>query len=96
MIYHLNEISDDVEYIKTTFARYDNITKSIINASSNLKYHTFISEVPLTKPIFTYRNIETLAKLFAVKQWLEQHIIGVGAYIADITGEGIYFGWQKT
>lgn len=99
MIYHFNEQSDDVEKIKTTYVKYEAIDSShgeIINASSALKYHTFISEVPTTQPIFIYRNEETLAKLFAVKQWLEQHIIGVGAYIADITGEGIYFGWQKT
>ena len=99
MIYHFNEQSDDVEKIKTTYVKYEAIDSShgeIVNASSALKYHTFISEVPTTQPIFIYRNEETLAKLFAVKQWLEQHIIGVGAYIADITGEGIYFGWQKT
>ena len=96
MIYHFNEQSDDVEKIKTMYVKYDKDSGSIINASSALKYHTFISEVPTTQPIFIYRNEETLAKLFAVKQWLEQHIIGVGAYIADITGEGIYFGWQKT
>lgn len=99
MIYHFNEQIDNVEKIKTTYVKYEAIDSShgeIVNASSALKYHTFISEVPTTQPIFIYRNEETLSKLFAVKQWLEQHIIGVGAYIADITGEGIYFSWQKT
>lgn len=99
MIYHFNEQSDDVERIKTSLVKYEAIDSShgkIVDASINYNKFTFISEVPMTKPIFIYRNEETLAKLFAVKQWLEQHIIGVGAYIADITGEGIYFGWQKT
>ena len=99
MIYHFNEQSDDVERIKTTLVKYKIIDSShgeIVDASINYNKFTFISEVPMTRPIFIYRNEETLAKLFAVKQWLEQHIIGVGAYIADITGEGIYFGWQKT
>jgi len=99
MIYHFNEQSDDVEKIKTTLVKYEAIDSShgkIVDASVNYNKFTFISEVPMTRPIFIYRNEETLAKLFAVKQWLEQHIIGVGAYIADITGEGIYFGWQKT
>jgi len=37
-----------------------------------------------------------IAKLFAIKKWLEDNIIGVNAYIADITGECIYLGWFKT
>lgn len=52
--------------------------------------------MPLTRPIYEYRNEEILAKLLSVKNWLEENIIGVGAYISDITGEGVYFGWQKT
>lgn len=92
MIYHFNEQSDDIEKIKTTLSKYNPSTGII----ESIKSFTTITEVPTTKPVFIYRNEETLAKLFAVKQWLEQHIIGVGAYIADITGEGIYFGWQKT
>ena len=94
MIYHLNERSDEVEKLETYLSKYDPIDGSIYIIDNNPR--TIITEVPMTKPIFTYRNTETLAKLFAVKQWLEQHIIGVGAYISDITGEGIYFGWQKT
>lgn len=92
MIYHFNEQDKDVERLKTTISKYNAETGKIESG----EIFTAIKEVPTTKPIFIYRNEETLAKLFAVKQWLEQHIIGVGAYIADITGEGIYFGWQKT
>lgn len=94
MVYHFNEQSDDVEKVKTTLVKYDSSTESIDILSPLPR--TFISDVPLVQPIYIYRNEETFAKLFAVKEWLEQHIIGVGAYIADITGEGIYFGWQKT
>lgn len=94
MIYHFNEQSDDVEKIKTTLSRYNKRTGKIEIVSSLPR--TLISEVPMTQPIAIYRNEEIFAKLFAVKQWLEQHIIGVGAYISDITGEGVYFNWQKT
>lgn len=96
MIYHLNEQSDEVEKIKVSLCHYDPSTHKIVSDETTGIKRTFISEVPLTQPVYAYRNTETLAKLYAVKQWLEQHIIGVGAYIADITGEGIYFGWQKT
>ena len=92
MIYHFNERSDEVEKLETYLCQYKDGSIGIIDNNPR----TLLTEVPMAKPIFTYRNEETLAKLFAVKQWLEQHIIGVGAYISDITGEGIYFGWQKT
>ena len=92
MIYHFNEQDKDGERLKTTISKYNKETGKIETSGT----FTAIKEVPTTKPVFIYRNEETLAKLFAVKQWLEQHIIGVGAYIADITGEGIYFSWQKT
>ena len=86
MIYHFNEQDNDVERLKTTISIYNKKTGEIETSGT----FTAIKEIPTTKPVFIYRNEETLAKLFAVKQWLEQHIIGVGAYIADITGEGIY------
>lgn len=94
MIYHLNEISDNVEKVKVQLSQY-NPSTGHIDVSTAVP-RTFISEVPLTQPVYIYRTDEILAKLFAVKQWLEQHIIGLGAYISDITGEGVYFGWQKT
>lgn len=100
MIYHFNEKSDDVELLKSYCVKYNPSTgniENIFDGSTGMeKTFTFIKEIPTTKPIFAYRNEETLTKLLSVKKWLEQHIIGVGAYIADITGEGIYFGWQKT
>lgn len=94
MIYHLNE-RDELNYerIEQILMKYPaDPTKP---AEPDKKY-TLVTEVPLTKPIYTYRNAEILAKLFAVKKWLEYNIIGIGAYITDISGEGIYFGWQKT
>lgn len=94
MIYHFNEVSDETERIKVNLAQYNPETQTI-DVSTTLP-RTFLSGVPMTRPLYIYRNEETMAKLFAVKRWLEQHIIGVGAYIADITGEGIYFCWQKT
>lgn len=49
-----------------------------------------IYDIPTTEPIFTYSSEVVLAKLNSVKEWLEKHIIGVNAYIQEITGEGIY------
>ncbi len=90
MIYHLNEEIDTYEYIDQTWTIFEDG-----KYKPEFKY-TKLSEVPLTRPIYEYRNEEILAKLLSVKNWLEENIIGVGAYISDITGEGVYFGWQKT
>ena len=45
--------------------------------------------VPFTYKLFEYRTDEILAKLFAVKRWLEKYILGVNCYISDICGEFI-------
>jgi len=97
MIYHINEESGNIEETKTQLVKY-NASTGRIEYDPSVGDVTFTTPtgVPLTKPVSIYRNDEILTKLFAVKQWLERHIIGVGAYIADITGEGLYFGWQKT
>ena len=93
MIYHLNEQDDEHhEDILQHLCYYDASTKKIVVEGEFTKRY----DVPLTKPIYEYRSAEILAKLYAVKEWLEYNIIGVGAYISDITGEGLYFGWQKT
>lgn len=97
MIYHFNQKSDEVEKIRVARCHYDSSYYDPSNGKIVVDdYRTFISEVPMTQPMFIYRDDEIMAKLYAVKKWLEQHIIGVGAYISDITGEGIYFCWQKT
>ena len=92
MIYHLNEEIDTYEYIDQTLTEFSKEQRKYIP----IQKYTKLSEVPLTRPIYEYRNEEILAKLLSVKNWLEENIIGVGAYISDITGEGVYFGWQKT
>jgi hypothetical protein len=46
---------------------------------------------PITENCYAYNINEVLIKLFALKEWLERHIIGVNARIIDITGEGVYF-----
>lgn len=102
MIYHMNEVDDNYEYIDQHLVRYKKATYdedgNVIDPSTMIVFdkYTKLSEVPLTKPIYLYRNEETLAKLFAVKHWLETNVIGVNAYISDISGEGVYFGWQKS
>ena len=49
-----------------------------------------IYEIPTTEPMFIYSSDIVLAKLNSVKEWLEKYIIGVNAYIHEITGEGVY------
>jgi hypothetical protein len=49
-----------------------------------------IYEIPTTEPMFMYSSDVVLAKLNSVKEWLEKYIIGVNAYIHEITGEGVY------
>jgi hypothetical protein len=46
---------------------------------------------PQTENCYTYNIEEVQIKLFALKKWLEEKIIGVNARIIDLTGEGIYF-----
>ncbi|WQJ53488.1 MAG: hypothetical protein [Wendovervirus sonii] len=94
MIYHINQESDELETCIRKSVHYDSDTKQIIVDSAD--DYVMLTGVPLTQLVYIYRNDEILLKLMAVKKWLERHIIGVGAYIADITGEGLYFGWQKT
>lgn len=96
MIYHINEIDEEnTESIQSQLAQYNPETGEI-NVLNPKNYHYAHNDVPITKINYTYRTTEILTKLYAVKLWLEQHIIGVGAYIADITGEYVTFGWQKT
>ena len=47
-------------------------------------------DIPTTRPIFTYCTDMVIAKLDAVRAWLEKYIIGVNSYIQEITGEGVY------
>ena len=47
--------------------------------------------VPVTENCYSYNINEVFVKLFSLKKWLENNIIGVNARIIDITGEGVYF-----
>lgn len=88
MIYHLNQMEENIQ---------ETIDVSIYDASTDIwKSGVLYTDVCRTEPIYIYRNTEMLAKLYAVKNWLEKYIIGVNAYISDITGEGVYINWMKT
>ena len=92
MVYHFNEMDEDgLDWQDVTLMQRgeDGVMRSVMDTQ-------YLYDVPMTKPIYTYRNDEIIAKLFSVKQWLERHVIGVNAYISDITGEGIYLGIMKT
>lgn len=89
MIYHLNEVSDDEQYIEYK-------QHFIIDGKDVYQTQYMYDFLPNVVPIYELRNDEILAKLFGVKEWLEAHVIGVGAYISDISGEGIYVGGIKT
>ena len=89
MIYHLNELSEDPTYIKYK-------QHFVIDGQDVYQTQYMYDMLDNVVPIYELRNDEILAKLFGIKEWLEAHIIGVGAYIADISGEGLYVGGVKT
>jgi len=47
--------------------------------------------VPITKNCYSYILSEVQVKLYALKNWLEENIIGVNSRIVDLTGEGVYY-----
>lgn len=88
MIYQLNQYDyEDQEILDISV--YDKERGQYVSSKLYM-------DIPLTKPLFAYRNAEILSKLHAVKQWLEKNVIGVCAYISDVTGEGIYISYEKT
>ena len=48
-------------------------------------------EIPSTKAVYSYLNLEVLTKLFSLKEWLEKYILNINCQIIDVTGEGVYF-----
>lgn len=94
MIYHINDIDD----ISGEYMDVYSQDKNDINLDTSL-YNKFIpsdenkiseyKQLPKTFRIYEYRTDEILSKLYSVKAWLEQHILGVNCYISDICGEGI-------
>ena len=85
MTYHLQEFSnEDEEHMKVSGL-----------SSQNNDFYKYL-DVPGVKNIYEYRSTEVLAKLYAVKKWLERYIIGVNCYISDINGEGIVLERLKT
>lgn len=47
--------------------------------------------IPITENTYVYNISEMYAKLLALKDWLEKHIIGINCRIKEITGEGVYY-----
>lgn len=81
LVYKINEEddeSDDVEYWRKT-------------SSGDWESGTMRYEIPSTKAVYSYLNLEVLAKLFSLKEWLEKYILNVNCQIIDVTGEGVYF-----
>ena len=77
-------------YITTNSVNTYNTHKVVRDGQLEEETYFDIYDIPTTEPIFTYSTEVVLAKLNSVKDWLEKHIIGVNAYIQEITGEGIY------
>ena len=84
MVYHIDQLDED----------NTEETLSVIDSSGNSKPIVF--DIPQIKKIYEYRTDEILAKLYSVKVWLENHILGANCYIADICGEGIVVDRVKT
>lgn len=66
------------------------------NTWNNTTTGWYSADISKVIPIFKYRNTEIISKLHSVKNWLEKHIIGVNAYIKDISAEGICLHYMKT
>ena len=75
------------EYIKS-------ITETV-NVPFNGKYYN-ANDIMKVIPVYEYRCDEVLAKLYAVKHWIETYITGVNCYISDINGEGIVLERMKS
>lgn len=83
MVYHMDEF--DELNTEETLLQYNN------DKWSNVTY-----DIPQIKKIYEYRTDEILAKLYSVKIWLENHILGVNCYISDICGEGLVVSRMKS
>ena len=66
------------------------------NEPYNYEPYSAFFDLPFTTRIYEFRTTELLAKLHAVKLWLEKYILGVNCYISDICGEGIIVERLKT
>lgn len=102
LIYKLNEEADQYE---EAVKFYSSTTPETIYDSSfthpdkmpgdmevyNYRQQTQYFEIPNTVFNFKYYNNEILAKLYALKKWLEKYILNVNCQIIDVTGEGVYF-----
>ena len=66
------------------------------NEPFNQEPYSAYFDLPFTTRIYEFRTTELLAKLHAVKLWLEKYILGVNCYISDICGEGIIVERLKT
>lgn len=47
--------------------------------------------MPIVENVHNSNIADVRIKMFALKQWLEKHIIGINCRITDITAEGVYF-----
>lgn len=84
MVYHLNQLDED------------NTTETLTRYNTDSTQDRIVFDVPQVKKIYEYRTDEILAKLYSVKVWLENHILGVNCYISDICGEGLIIERIKT
>ena len=50
----------------------------------------------VTEKLYKYTVSEVIAKLWSVCKWIDKYILGINAYIHDITGEGLVIGRFKT
>lgn len=83
MMYHINQQEEVFDVLEVK----DNNTGQVKARKS--------FAIPKTKPEYTYLNAEVLAKLYALKEWLQKYILNINCQIIDITGEGVYFERYK-
>ena len=102
LIYKINEEDeefDDVDYYKKVDVAQDleddGSDEDDENIVNGWEKGLMRFEVPSTKPVYSYLNLEVLAKLFALKEWLEKYILNINCQIIDVTGEGVFFSRLK-
>jgi hypothetical protein len=93
MVYHLNETSTEDYLNYGTDAWY---VEKVDGEPDRVTEDTLYFDIPYADPIYTYRDVEIIAKLYSLKKWLETYIVGLNARIIDITGEGIVYVPYKT
>ena len=85
-----------IHAVMPIYSYFNTPSPFVVDDSGRHEYNYSYDEIPSVENIYEYRNEEVLAKLYSVKNWLEDYITGVNCYISDINGEYITLERIKT